>query len=113
MVRYAARNRTWISAVDLTSGSEKTILEDAAQPAILPTGDLLFLRDNSLYMVGFDAAALGARAANRVWWCPAFSSTPAARSGRSPTGGSRLGYIGRAWHRHRERERRRVAGRRR
>ena len=112
MVRYAARNRTSISAVDLTSGSEKTILEDAAQPAILPTGDLLFLRDNSLYMVGFDAAALSTRGEPSLVvpgvQFNSSSSIRAVRHGRVPP---RL--HGRAWHRHRERERRRVAGRRR
>jgi serine/threonine-protein kinase len=92
MVRYMARSQTSISAVDLTSGSEKTILEDAAQPAILPTGDLLFLRNNSLYVIGFDAATLATRGEPTVV-APGVQFNSSSNSGQYATGGARLVYM--------------------
>ena len=44
----AAEGR-YIAAVDLASSSEKTVIEDAAQPAFLANGDLLFLRGDALF----------------------------------------------------------------
>jgi serine/threonine-protein kinase len=92
MVRHLARSATSINAVDLTSGAEKTILEDAAQPAILPTGDLLFLRDNSLYLIAFDAAALVTRGEPTLV-VPGVQFNSSSRSGQYATGGSRLVYM--------------------
>jgi serine/threonine-protein kinase len=92
MVRYASRSGTSISAVDLASGAEKTILEDAAQPALLPTGDLLFLRDNSLYMIGFDAATLATRGEPALV-VPGVQFNSSSRSGQYATGGARLVYM--------------------
>ena len=91
-VRHMTRSATSISAVDLTSGAEKTILEDAAQPAILPSGDLLFLRDYSLYMIAFDAAALSTMGEPTLV-VPGVQFNSSSRSGQYATGGSRLVYM--------------------
>ena len=63
-----------IAAFDLASGSEKTVIEDAAQPAVLPNGNLLFLRGDALYSVAFDADTSPKRRAThgrsqRAVWC--------------------------------------------
>jgi serine/threonine-protein kinase len=92
MVRDASRSTTSINAVDLTTSAEKPILEDAAQPAILPTGDLLFLRNNALYMIGFDAVALATRGEPTLV-VPGVQFNSSSRSGQYATGGSRLVYM--------------------
>jgi serine/threonine-protein kinase len=92
MVRDLSRSATSIGAIDLASGLEETILEDAAQPALLPTGDLLFLRDNSLHMIAFDAAALVTRGEPTLV-VPGVQFNSSSRSGQYATGGSRLVYM--------------------
>ena len=92
MVRDAATAGVSINAVDLASGADKPLVEDAAQPAILPTGELLFLRNNSLYIIGFDAAALATRGQPaRV--APGVQLNSSSSSGQYATGGSRLVYM--------------------
>ena len=55
-----------IATVDLASGSEKIVIEDAAEPAFLPNGDLLFLRGDALFFVAFNADTLSPRGEPRV-----------------------------------------------
>ena len=81
-----------IAAFDLASGSEKTVIEDAAQPAVLPNGNLLFLRGDALYSVAFDADTLSPRGEPRVV-VPSVQSGANSLISQYATGGGRLLYL--------------------
>jgi eukaryotic-like serine/threonine-protein kinase len=85
-------NRTAIAAVDLASGTEKIVLEDAGQPGMLATGDLVFIRDNSLYVIEFDAGALSTRGEPKIV-VPAVQFNSSSRAAQYAVGGARLIYM--------------------
>jgi serine/threonine-protein kinase len=88
----AAQYNSSVAAVDLDTGIEKVVLENAAQPAFLPTGDLLFLRDAALYLVGFDPESLSTRGQPIEVLAGVLVNTNS-RSGQFATGGGRLAYV--------------------
>ena len=81
-----------IAAFDLASGSEKTVIEDAAQPAVLPNGNLLFLRGDALYSVAFDADTVAPRGEPRVV-VPSVQTGANSLISQYATGGGRLLYL--------------------
>jgi serine/threonine-protein kinase len=81
-----------IIAVDLASANERIIIEDAAQPAFLPNGDLLFLRGATLFVVAFDADTLRPAGEPRVV-VPRVQSGANSLIGQFATGGGRLVYL--------------------
>jgi eukaryotic-like serine/threonine-protein kinase len=87
----SVRGRT-IAAFDLASGGEKTVIEDAAQPAVLPNGNLLFLRGDALHSVAFDADTLSPRGEPRMV-VPSVQSGASTLIGQYATGGGRLLYL--------------------
>jgi serine/threonine-protein kinase len=85
-------SRSSLATVDLSSGTEKPLLDDAEQPTFLPTGDLLFLRNTAIYLVEFDADTLSTRGEPKVVVAGVqFNSN--SRSGQYAAGGSRLAYM--------------------
>ena len=85
-------SRSSLATVDLSSGTEKPLFDDAEQPTFLPNGDLLFLRDTSLYLVEFDPDALSTRGEPQVVVAGVQFNTNS-RSGQYAAGGSRLAYM--------------------
>ena len=80
-----------IAAVDLASGSEKVVIDDAAQPAFLANGDLLFLRGDALFVVGFDGEdAHGPREGEPRAVISSVQSSTNSLFGQYATGGGRL-----------------------
>ena len=68
------------------------MIEDAAQPAVLPNGNLLFLRGDALHSVAFDADTLSPRGEPRVV-VPSVQSGASTLIGQYATGGGRLLYL--------------------
>ena len=90
-ISSSVRSRA-IAAFDLASGSEKTVIEDAAQPAVLPNGNLLFLRGDALYSVAFDADTVAPRGEPRVV-VPSVQTGANSLISQYATGGGRLLYL--------------------
>jgi eukaryotic-like serine/threonine-protein kinase len=85
-------SRSSLATIDLSSRTEKPLLDDAEQPTFLPNGDLLFLRDTSLYLVEFDPDTLSTGGEPRVVVAGVQFNTNS-RSGQYAAGGSRLVYM--------------------
>jgi Tol biopolymer transport system component/tRNA A-37 threonylcarbamoyl transferase component Bud32 len=51
-------SRATIEVLDVESGARKVIIEGGSMPKLLPTGHLLFVRDETVLAVGFDAKKL-------------------------------------------------------
>jgi Tol biopolymer transport system component len=80
-----------VVAMDLASGAETVVMADAAQPAFLPNGDLLFVRGDALFVVAFDADTLSPRGEPRVVISSVRSGANSQLS-QYATGGGRLVY---------------------
>jgi serine/threonine-protein kinase len=82
---------TAIAAVDLATGAETVVIPNAAHPVFLPNGELLFVRNETVFLVGFDASQLKPTGAERP--VVAGVSVGASHAAQFAVGGTRLVYV--------------------
>ena len=80
-----------IAAIDLGTGAESVVIPGAAHPVFLPTGELLFLRNGTLFLVPFDAGRLRASGAEQP--VVAGVHVDGSHAGQFAVGGTRLVYV--------------------
>ena len=80
-----------IAAVDLATGAESVVIPGAAHPVFLPTGELLFLRNGTLFLVPFDASRLRTSGAEQP--VVAGVHVDSSHAGQFAVGGTRLVYV--------------------
>ena len=80
-----------IAAIDLATGAETVVIPDASHPVFLPTGELLFVRNGTVFLVPFDASRLRTNGAEQ----PVVSGVhvDSSHAGLFAVGGTRLVYV--------------------
>ena len=80
-----------IAAIDLATGAESVVIPGATHPAFLSTGELLFLRNGTLFLVPFDASRLSTSGTEQP--VVAGVHVTSAHAGLFAVGGTRLVYV--------------------
>ncbi len=80
-----------IAAIDLATGAETVVIAGAAHPVFLPTGELLFVRNGTLFLVPFDASRLSTSGAEQP--VVAGVHVGSSHAGQFAVGGTRLVYV--------------------
>jgi serine/threonine-protein kinase len=80
-----------IAAIDLATGAESIVIPGATHPVFLATGELLFLRNETLFLVPFDASRLRTSGAEQP--VVAGVHVDSSHAGQFAAGGTRLVYV--------------------
>jgi serine/threonine-protein kinase len=80
-----------IAAIDLATGAETIVVPDAAHPAFLGTGELLFVRNGTLFLAPFDASRLRTSGAEHP--VVAGVHVNSSHAAQFAAGGTRLVYV--------------------